>query len=70
MTARATPTQARMQRAIRAARAEGARAVVTATGDILFVEPSDLPQSEPAEPPANPFDAWKAKRDASQAQGH
>lgn len=60
------PTQAMLQRVIRAACAEAPSAVVEfeIDGVVYRVKRAD------EQPAATPFDNWKAKRDARQTQGH
>lgn len=53
MTRRVALTQATMEQAIRAARKEGMRVVVTEKG-ILFAEPGEV--ALPSPPTADPFD--------------
>jgi len=64
VTKRATFTQAELERAIRAAEKLGKVAAVTTQGLIVFVESGSiaLPSADQAEP--DPYDAWKAKREA------
>lgn len=59
MTARATFTQATLQRAIRAAGACGKVAVLTPAG-IVFAESGAVALPSPDE---DPFSAWKARRE-------
>lgn len=63
MTARLSLTQAQIARAIRAAKAEGLVPVMTPLG-MAFVESDkvSLPSAGQGEP--DPYDAWKAKREA------
>ena len=63
MTRRATFTKADLARAVRVADELGKVALWTAVG-IAFVESDrvSLPSPEPVEP--DPYDAWKAKREA------
>lgn len=61
-----TPSQAKLQRVIKAARAEDPTAVVEfeIEGVLYRVKRHE------DQPPATPFDAWKAKRDAHKTQGN
>jgi hypothetical protein len=63
MTKRATFTQAELERAIRAADKAGKVAVMTPAG-IVFAESDKVALPSPEQPPQDPFDAWKAKREA------
>lgn len=61
MTARATITAAAMREAIAAAK-EGLRVQITRGDTVITLEPDGTKAQ-----PADPFDAWKAKRDARNA---
>ncbi len=69
MTARARFTQADLERAIRAAEKRGKLAAVTADGLIVFVESGSVTLPSPEKPAEDPFDTWKARREAKRA-GH
>lgn len=59
-------TEATIRRYIKAGRAEDPRAIIeieTAAGILRY-----LPEASAA--PATPYDEWRAKRDARQAQGY
>ena len=67
MTARLSLTQAQIARAIRAAKAEGLVPVVTQIG-IALVDPDKVSLPSVDQPAAgDPFDTWKAKREARRA---
>lgn len=68
MTARLSLTEAQIVRTIRAAKREGLVPVVTKIG-IALVESSQvgLPSQDQGEP--DPYEAWKAKREARLAKG-
>ena len=68
MTARATVTQAMLDRASKVAAARGWGMVVTAAGDIILAPIDKLPLPSPESAESTPYDAWKAKREAERAR--
>ena len=67
MTRRATFTKADLSRAVRVADELGKVALWTPQG-IVFVESGSVTLPSPEQPAEDPFDTWKARREAKRAR--